>query len=160
MRYFFAKYIDKQNVLCYTFFAKPDYSERIFRMILYEELYFEITLTGKKSDLKKFANYAKSGELDDFFEFSSDFISYADNFDEVGPEEESEIVISNDDYGIEIDEFDTDEFLEALCKAARALDVRGHLYDIDDEEYRFISEAGDSYYLNAKNIFFDDEEEE
>jgi hypothetical protein len=38
--------------------------------------------------------------------------------------------------------------------------VRGHLYDIDDEEYRFISEPGDSYYLNAKNIFFDDEEEE
>ena len=129
-------------------------------MILYEELYFEITLTGKKSDLKKFANYAKSGELDDFFEFSSDFISYADNFDEVGPDEESEIVISNDDYGIEIDEFDTDEFLEALCKATKALDVRGHLYDIDDEEYRFISEPGDSYYLNDKNIFFDDKEEE
>ena len=71
-----------------------------------------------------------------------------------------ELKALKDEYGIEIDEFDTDEFLEALCKAARALDVRGHLYDIDDEEYRFISEAGDSYYLNAKNIFFDDEEEE
>ena len=30
----------------------------------------------------------------------------------------------------------------------------------DDEEYRFISEMGDGYYVNAKNIFFDDEEEE
>lgn len=129
-------------------------------MILCEELYFEITLTGKKSDLKKFVSYIKSGELDDFFEFSNDYISYADEFAEAGPDEESEIVLSNDDYGIEIDEFDTDEFLESFCKAAKSLDVRGHLYDIDDEEYRFISEPGDSYYLNAKNIFFDDEEDE
>ena len=129
-------------------------------MILCEELYFEITLTGKKSDLKKFVSYIKSGELDDFFEFSNDYISYADEFAEAGPDEESESVLSNDDYGIEIDEFDTDEFLESFCKAAKSLDVHGHLYDIDDEEYRFISEPGDSYYLNAKNIFFDDEENE
>ncbi len=129
-------------------------------MILCEELYFEITLTGKKSDLKKFVSYLKSGELDEFFEFNSDFISYDDEFDEVGPDGETSIVISNDDYGIEIDEFDTDEFLEVFCKAAKALDVHGQIYDIDDEEYRFISEMGDSYYLNARNIFFDDEEEE
>lgn len=129
-------------------------------MILYEELYFEITLTGKKTDLKKFVSYIKSGELDDFFEFSADYISYDDEFEDALPEGETSIVLSNDDYGIEIDEFDTDEFLEIFCKAAKPLDVHGHLYDIDDEEYRFISEAGDSYYLNARNIFFDDEEEE
>lgn len=129
-------------------------------MVLYEELYFEITLSGKKSDLKKFVSYIKSGELDDFFEVTNDYINYDDNFDTAAPDEKSSIVLSNDDYGIEIDEFDTDEFLEVFCRAAKDLDVRGHLYDIDDEEYRFISEVGDSYYLNARNIFFDDEEEE
>ena len=51
-------------------------------MILYEELYFEITLTGKKSDLKKFVSYIKSGELDDFFDFSADYISYDDEFED------------------------------------------------------------------------------
>ena len=54
--------------------------------------------------------------------------------------------------GIEIDEFDVDDFLEVLCRAGRKLDLRGEIYDIDDSEYRFISEEGDSYYLNARNI--------
>ena len=129
-------------------------------MILCEELYFEITLTGKKTDLKKFVSYVKSGELDDFFSFTNDYISYDDEFADAEPDDKTSIVISNDDYGIEIDEFDTDEFLEAFCKAAKNLDVHGTLYDIDDEEYRFISEMGDGYYVNAKSIFFDDEEEE
>ena len=129
-------------------------------MILCEELYFEITLTGTKTDLKKFVSYIKSGELDDFFNFSNDYISYDDEFNDASADDKTSIVLSNDDYGIEIDEFDTDEFLEVFCKAAKNLDVHGHLYDIDDEEYRFVSEMGDSYYLNAKNIFFDDEEEE
>ena len=74
-------------------------------MILCEELYFEITLTGVKSELKKFITFLKSGELDDFFEFSSDYISYDDEFDTVDPEGKTSIVISNDDYGIEIDEW-------------------------------------------------------
>ena len=129
-------------------------------MILCEELYFEITLTGTKTDLKKFVSYVKSGGFDDFFDFQNDYISYDDEFDETAPEGKTSIVLTNDDMGIEIDEFDTDEFLEVLCRAAKSLDVHGHLYDIDDEEYRFVSEPGDSYYLNAKNIFFDDEEEE
>lgn len=128
-------------------------------MILYEELYFEITLTGKKSDLKQFISYVKSGELDDFFEINRDHICYDDDFDSAAPEAETYVVLSNDDYGIEIDEFDTDEFLEVFCKAAKSLDVRGHLYDIDDQEYRFISEAGDSYYLNARSIPFNEDEE-
>ena len=42
-------------------------------MTLNEELYFEITLKGVKSDLKKFIDFLKSGELDEFFEFSTDF---------------------------------------------------------------------------------------
>lgn len=130
-------------------------------MTLCEELYFEITLTGAKTDLKRFVSYLKSGELDDFFEFTSDYISYDDEYEGAEPEQETSITISNDDYGIEIDEFDTDEFLEVFCKAAKTLDVEGRLFDIDDEEYEFTSAKGDSYYLNAKRtIRFNDELDE
>jgi len=130
-------------------------------MTLCEELYFEITLTGAKTDLKRFISYLKSGELDDFFEFTSDYISYDDEYEGAEPEQETSITISNDDYGIEIDEFDTDEFLEVFCRAAKALDVEGRLFDIDDEEYEFTSAKGDSYYLNAKRrIRFNDELDE
>lgn len=121
-------------------------------MILCEELYFEITLTGVKSELKKFITYLKSGELEEFFEFSADYITYDDDFETTSNEDETSIVIANDDYGIEIDEFDTDEFLEIFCRAAKNLDVVGQLYDADDEEFRFVSEAGDSYYLNSDKI--------
>ena len=129
-------------------------------MTLCEELYFDITLIGPKSEIKKFASFLRSGELDEFFEFSGDYLSYCDEFDEAGADERVSMTLSNDDWGIEIDEFDTDEFLEVLCKAAKALDVRGNLYDIDDEEYSFISELGDSYYINAKNarLFNEDED--
>ena len=130
-------------------------------MTLCEELYFEITLSGTKSELKRFASYLKSGELDDFFEVSSDYIHYDDEFDAADPEKETSFIFSNDDYGVEIDEFDTDEFLEVFCKAARKLDVEGRIFDIDDEEYEFVSEAGDSYYLNAKRTKkFNDELDE
>ena len=130
-------------------------------MTLCEELYFEITLTGAKSDLKKFVSFLKSGELDEFFEITSDYINYDDDYENASPSTESTVIFSNDDYGIEIDEFDTDEFLEVFCKAARKLDVEGRLFDIDDEEYEFVSEAGDSYYLNAKRTKkFNDELDE
>ena len=119
-------------------------------MTLYEELYFEINLTGSKIDLKKFISFLKSGGLEDFFEFSTDYITYDDRYRDAEDTQEASITISNDDYGIEIDEFDTDEFLEIFCRAAKALDVEGQVYDIDDEEYSFVSNAGDSYYLNAK----------
>jgi hypothetical protein len=130
-------------------------------MTLCEELYFEITLSGTKSELKKFVTYLKSGELDDFFEVLPDYINYDDEFEGALPEQETSITFSNDDLGIEIDEFDTDEFLEVFCKAAKRLDVKGRLFDIDDEDYEFVSEAGDSYYLNAKRTKkFNDELDE
>ena len=131
-------------------------------MTLYEELYFDIKLSGQKAELKKFISFLRSGGLEDFFEFSSEYISYDDRFNDVAPEEESFIFVSNDDYGIEIDEFDTDEFLEVLCRAARALDVEGQVYDADDEEYSFRSDAGNSYYVNAKFVakFNEDEDRE
>ncbi|MBQ2877150.1 MAG: hypothetical protein IJE25_09085 [Clostridia bacterium] len=129
-------------------------------MTLCEELYFEITLTGAKSDLKKFISFLKSGELDDFFEFSSEYISYDDEYEDSAPDKSTSITLSNDDYGIEIDEFDTDEFLEVFCRAAKELEVFGSLYDIDDEEYKFKSDKGDSYYVNARRIAMFNEDED
>ena len=118
-------------------------------MTLCEELYFEINLTGTKSELKKFVSYLKSGELDEFFEITSDYINYDDEYESASPDKETTVIFSNDDYGIEIDEFDTDEFLEIFCKAAKALDVEGRLFDIDDEEYEF-DEDDEQYALLAQ----------
>ena len=130
-------------------------------MTFCEELYFEITLTGAKNELRKFVSYLKSGELDDFFEFDSDYINYDDDYETADADEETSIVLSNDDVGIEIDEFDSDEFLEVFCKAAAPLYIEGRFFDIDDEDYEFISAAGDSYYVNArKTKRFNDELDE
>lgn len=130
-------------------------------MTLCEELYFEITLTGAKSEIKKLVAYLKSGELDDFFEVTPDYIHYDDEYDTADADTEVSVIFSNDDYGIEIDEFDTDEFLEVFCKAAKLVEAEGRLFDIDDEEYEFTSAKGDSYYLNAKRtVKFNDELDE
>ena len=130
-------------------------------MTFSDEFYFEITLTGAKSDVKKMAQFLKSGELDDFFEIPSDYICYADDYKDTDDGAETEFTLTNDDLGIEIDEFDTDEFLELICKAGRKLDIRGHIYDSDDEEYSFVSESGDSDYVNANDTKkFNDELDE
>ena len=130
-------------------------------MTLWDELYFEITAQGTKADLKKLVNFIKSGELDDFIEGASEYIIYDDAYATAGDGENTEIIFTNDDYGIEIDEFDTDEFLELLCKAAKNLDLFGCLYDGDSAEFHFTSEKGDSYYINSrKSMKFNDELDE
>ena len=127
-------------------------------MTLWDELYFEITLRGAKSELKKFVNFLKSGELDDFFEISSEYIMYDDNYNAAEDKDETQIIFTNDDCPIEIEEFDTDEFLEIFCKAATKLDVYGSLFDPDDDEFHFTSAVGDSYYINSrKAVRFNDE---
>lgn len=130
-------------------------------MTLWDELYFEITLHGAKSELKKFVNFLKSGELDDFFEMSSDYIIYDDGYADADDSAETEIIFTNDDYGVEIEELDTDEFLEIFCKAAKKLDVYGTLYDGEDGEYHFTSAKDDSYYINSRKAMrFNDELDE
>ena len=127
-------------------------------MTLWDELYFEITVHGVKSELRKFANFLLSGELDEFFEITSDYLIYDDAYSSAEDTAESEIIFSNDDYGIEINEFDTDEFLEIFCKAAKKLDVWGTLCDAEGTEYHFSSTLGDSYYVNSRDsIVFNDE---
>ena len=149
--------------MCYTLFRKITNIKKgkDFLVILYEEIYFEITFTGVKSELNKLVKFLKSGELDDFFDYSSEYICYGDGFHDADDSESSEITFTNDDLGIEIDEFDTDEFLEIICKAGKKLDISGHIYDSSDEEYSFTSEAGDSYYINARGAKkFNDELDE
>ena len=119
-------------------------------MTLNDELYFEITLSGSKADLKKFVQFIKSGELDEFFDMSSDYLSYADEYAAAPDAAETEIVFTNDDLGVEIGEFNPEEFLDVFCKATKNLDVKGHFYDLDDEEYAFTSAKGDAYYANDR----------
>ena len=118
-------------------------------MTLYDELYFEITLSGRRAEIKKLVSFLDSGEIADFFEFSPDYVSYDDDFLTVSETEETSATISTDDWGIEIDEFDVGEFLEVLCRAGKNLYISGQLFDISDDEYSFVSEAGSSYYINA-----------
>ena len=130
-------------------------------MKLHEELYFEITAEGDKNELQKFISYITSGELDDYFEFSSDFIIYDDNFSSADSGNAASITIANDNFGIEIDELDPEDFLDTFCKGGKALSIWGNLYDIDDEEYRFASPAGDPCYTNVAKINkFNDELDE
>ncbi len=129
-------------------------------MHLHEELYFEITAEGAKQQINKFISYITSGELDDFFEFSSDFILYSDNYLTSDDSANVSITISNDDFGIEIDEFDPEEFLDAMCAGGKDILIHGQLYDIDDEEFRFVSNIGDPCYLDASKMVFEDELDE
>lgn len=129
-------------------------------MKLYEEIYFEITLSGTKRDLANFVNYIKTRDLDEFLEITEDHIFYDDNFETAGPYDNSRITISNDDYGIELDELDPDEFLEAFCRAGKNLYIKGTIFDIDDEEYQFVSEEGDNYYINSRSIHYHDDDED
>lgn len=130
-------------------------------MTIWDELYFEITLHGTKSELRKFANFLKSGELDEFFEIDPDYIIYDDRFSETEDGAESEIIFTNDDYAVEIEEFDTHEFLEVFCHAAKNLDLYGFFTDGASDEFRFTSEKGDSYFINARDsIRFNDELDE
>lgn len=130
-------------------------------MTLCDELYFEITITGEVAEIKRFVSFLESGDLDDFFEMDRDYLDYQDDISTLSEADITNVIFANDDWGIEIDEFDTDEFLDVFCRAGKNLDIRGVLYDADEEEYSFISEKGDSYYLNAKKVTrFNDELDE
>ena len=127
-------------------------------MTLYEEIYFEITAKGVKSEIKKLSKFLLSGELDDFFEITSDYINYSDEFSSVADDEEAELTFTNDDIGVEVDEFDPEDFLDTFCHAAKSLELVGHIYDINDEEYNFVSDAGSADFRNSRSVSkFNDE---
>lgn len=127
-------------------------------MTLYEELYFDITIAGKKSSIKRFMTYLRSGELDDFFEFQPDYIIPCEEFEESSPDREVFITFTNDDYAIEIDEFDVDDFLDLFCRAAKDFAVDGRISDNDDS-FDFYSEPGSTYFLNARRRDFNEDDD-
>ena len=130
-------------------------------MTFYDELYFEVTVTGAKAEVRKLAQFLLSGELDEFFEVTRDYISYDDNYEDAIDTDKTSLVFTDDDLGVEIDEFNVGEFLEVFCRAAARLDVTGRFYDAEDEEFSFVSPEGDDEYTNAKKIKrFNDELDE
>ena len=130
-------------------------------MIFNETVSFEITVNGANSDVKRLVSTLLSGEFDDFFEIEEDMLSFDDDYETGEPDDQTSMLFSSDEFGVEVDEFDTDEFLEMFCKAAKRLYVNGVFYNFDDEEYRFVSETGDSYYVNSDSIsHFNDELDE
>ena len=133
------------------YFIQANY-ERISLMNLWDEVYFEITVQGPKAELKKFVSFLLSDEIGDFFEPSADYIIYDDGFDGTAEDGETSIIFTNDDYPVELDEFDTDEFLELICKVGKNLDMYGTLADEGGRETQFTSKAGDSSFVNSRSV--------
>lgn len=126
-------------------------------MIFYDEIYYEITLRGLKSELSRFLDFLRSGGLDDYFEFDSQAIIYGDNYNPADDSSLTDITLINED-GIAVDEFDVEEFLEVFCQAGKRLDIYGFIYDSDETEFNFTSEAGNDYFVNSRKISkFNDE---
>ena len=126
-------------------------------MRLNEELYFEITVEGEKAHVSKFLSFLTSGVLDDFFEFTSDYIIYGDDYHEKTETEKVNVTLANDDCGIEISSLNPEKFLDVLCSGATDVSLDGNLFDIDDEEYRFVSYIGEDTFVNSDDIDYSDE---
>jgi hypothetical protein len=130
-------------------------------MTLYDEIYFDINIEGQKAEIERFADFLASGALDDYFEVLPDYIVFDDNYSSADPSAQTSAIFTNDDLGISVDEFDPEEFLEAFTRAGRKLDIRGTIYDLNDEEYSFTSPAGDASFFDAKAaVKFNDELDE
>ena len=129
-------------------------------MRLHDELYFEIYASGSKADIERFVDFLTSGDLDDFFEITDDYITYSDNYSYASSAEEVSITFANDDIGIEIDSFNPEKLLDVLCVAGKSLSMHGNIFDIDDEEYYFVSHKNDASYVNTDSLEFADELDE
>ena len=126
-------------------------------MIFYESVCFDITVMGEKAHVDKLVSYLKSGELDSFFAIEDDFFAFDDNYATANPSDEVSVGFS-EEFGVEVEEFDPDEFLEILCKVGKPLHIKGSFYNFDDDEIRFVSEAGNAYYANSDGFAeFNDE---
>ena len=129
-------------------------------MILSDELYFNINVEGTKSNISKFVTFITSGELDSFFEISDEYIMYNDDLGEESASPLASFTLSNDDYGIEIGSFNPERFLDVFCSAGAELYIHGQFFDINDEEYNFVSKAGSISYINTEDIEYSDELDE
>ena len=125
-------------------------------MRLYDEIYFEITVSGREVDVKSFVKYLKGGALEDYIENAKDYITYDDDELVDDGSGNCRMIFTNDDMGIETSSFNVENFLDVFCKETEALDVSGHIYDINDDEYRFTSAPGRTDFSDA-SVGFKDE---
>ena len=95
-------------------------------MRLHEELYFSFTIEGTAQNVKKFVSFLLSGDLDEFFEITEDNVIYSDNYRFASAGETVSVTVSNDDYGIEIDSFNPEEFLDDAEQKRRIARVLEH----------------------------------
>jgi hypothetical protein len=85
-------------------------------------------------------------------------LDYDDGYATAEESAKTSVSFSNTDFGIEIEELEVFDLLDSLCRITRTLEVRGEIYDAENDEYRFVSHAGDSYYINAdKEKLFNEE---
>lgn len=127
-------------------------------MILYDEIYFDITVEGVKADIEKFVRALRAGALEDFFEFDEEQLDFDDGYTAADGGAKTSLTFSSVDIGIEIEELEVFDLLDELCRISRTLEVRGEIYDAENDEYRFVSHAGDSYYINRdKEKLFNEE---
>ena len=129
-------------------------------MRLHEELYFEITAKGARNDIDKFVSFLTSGVLDDYFEFTSDYVIYGDDYYDNAKNDEISITLANDDYGIEIESINPERIIEVICRGGKDLFIHGNLYDVDNDEFRFVSNEGSTDFEDADNIDYSDELED
>ena len=128
-------------------------------MTLCEELYFDIKFSGKKGDIDRVVKYLKSGVLDDFFDVSSEYFVYADDYDSLSGDEDTEIEFTNDDNTVYIEEVEAEAIAETICSGAAPLFVSGTMYDINDDDFSFYSEKSDAGYINrGKEIKYNEDE--
>ncbi len=145
-------------LLCYTLNKNANDVEKGAAMIFCNAVCFDITVYGKKSYAEKLVCYLKSGEFDEFFEINNDLFLFEDDYETTDSDGEVRFLFSSDEFGIEVREFDSDEFLELLCKAGKFLHLSGNIYNFDDDEIRFISDIGNDYYNSGDGIdIFNDE---
>ena len=110
----------------------------------------------RRAYLQKFAKYIKGGALEDIIESAHEFISYDDSFSSAEEDDECEMFFSNDDLGLEISKLDTEDFLDVFCKETAKIDVAGHIYDINDDEYMFKSAKGRTDFSSGTGKFNDE----
>ena len=126
-------------------------------MIFYDEIYYEITLKGTKAELAKFKDFVLSGGLDDYIEFDAENVIYGDSYKQSPDYDICDLTLINED-GFPVDEFRVEEFLEVFCQAAINLEVYGFIYDADETEFNFTSEAGSDDFKNTRSgVRFNDE---
>ena len=154
----FARFVDKTKTENFDVgeYIKTAQEKKTYTIYDFDYEIYDSEKAGNSKDNVTSGRYSlhRKGK-NEFFENAADYIVQNDSTEGA---EKATLVFSTDDYGIEIEEFEAADFLDVICRAAKNLYVSGSIYDVDEDEYEFISPEGDSYYMNArKAITYNDE---